>query len=115
MQQKIGEMEILIAAARGLLYGLAEKWDRDEAVQDQLSQEVAITKYTVCNHAVKIVELAMSIAGGHSLSKDLPLERYFRDVQCGLYNPPLNDMVVSAVATAAIKGYRDTKQVPQLN
>lgn len=69
VQQKIGEIEILIAISRGLLYGLAEKWDRDEGVRDQLSQEVAITKYTVCNHAVKIVELAMSIAGGHSLSR----------------------------------------------
>ena len=115
VQQKIGEIEILIAISRGLLYGLAEKWDRDEGVRDQLSQEVAITKYTVCNHAVKIVELAMSIAGGHSLSRDLPLERYFRDVQCGLYNPPLNDMVVNGVAAEAVKNYRAAKQVPQLS
>lgn len=115
VQQKIGEIEILIAISRGLLYGLAEKWDRDEDVRDQLSQEVAITKYTVCNHAVKIVELAMSIAGGHSLSRDLPLERYFRDVQCGLYNPPLNDMVVNGVAAEVVKNYRAAKQVPQLS
>lgn len=75
---------------------------------------MAITKYTVCNHAIKIVELAMQIAGGHSLSKDLPLERYFRDVQCGAFNPPLNDMVVSQVAKAAIEHFQNTKKVEEL-
>lgn len=114
VQQKIGEIEILIAVSRSILYSLAEKWDNNEYLRDQLSNEVAITKYTVCNHAIKIVELAMQIAGGHSLSKDLPLERYFRDVQCGAFNPPLNDMVVSQVAKAAIEHFQNTKKVEEL-
>lgn len=114
VQQKIGEIEILIAVSRSILYSLAEKWDNNEHLRDQLSNEVAITKYTVCNHAIKIVELAMQIAGGHSLSKDLPLERYFRDVQCGAFNPPLNDMVVSQVAKAAIEHFQNTKKVEEL-
>ncbi|WP_341301186.1 acyl-CoA dehydrogenase family protein [Lysinibacillus sp. FSL H8-0500] len=108
VQQKIGEIEILITVSRGLLYGLAEKWDIHQNIQDKLSHEVAVTKYTVCNNAIKIVELAMSIAGGHSLSKSLPLERYFRDVQCGAYNPPLNDMVLQNIANAAIQHFQDS-------
>lgn len=115
VQQKIGELEILITVSRSLLYGLAEKWDSNIQVRDQLSNEVAITKYTICNNAKKVVELAMSIAGGHSLSRDLPLERYFRDVQCGSYNPPLNDMVVSQVSAAAIENYRNNKKILQFN
>ncbi|MBO2537610.1 acyl-CoA dehydrogenase family protein [Rummeliibacillus suwonensis] len=115
VQQKIGEIEILIAVSRTLLYSIAEKWDNNEHLRDKLRNEVAITKYTVCNNAVKIVELANQIAGGHSLSKDLPLERYFRDVQCGLYNPPLNDMVVSLVSNSAIESYRNNKKTHQLN
>ena len=115
VQQKIGEIEILINVSRSLLYGLAEKWDNNVQVRDKLDNEVAITKYTICNHAKKVVELAMSIAGGHSLSKDLPLERYFRDVQCGAFNPPLNDMVVSLASTSAITNYRNNKKIPQLN
>lgn len=114
VQQKIGEIEILIAVSRALLYSTAEKWDQNVLVRDQLKNEVAIAKYTVCNHAVEIVSLAMKIAGGHSLSKDLPLERYFRDVQCGLFNPPLNDMVVNQVATSAIEAHRNTRKVEQL-
>lgn len=115
VRQKIGEMEILISVSRSLLYGLAEKWDNNLQVRDRLSNEVAITKYTICNHAIKIVGLAMSIAGGHSLSLDLPLERYFRDVQCGAFNPPLNDMVVSQASTAAINSYRNNKKILQFN
>ena len=110
VQQKIGEIEILLTVSRFLLYGLAEKWDNNVAVRDLLGNEVAITKYTICKNAVKMVELAMSIAGGHSLSKDLPLERYFRDVQCGAFNPPHNDMVVSQASKSAIDSYREQKE-----
>ncbi|MFB6467189.1 acyl-CoA dehydrogenase family protein [Cytobacillus sp. Hz8] len=114
VQQKIGEIEILISVSRSLLYSLAEKWDNNLHVRDKLTNEVAITKYTICNNAKKIVELTMEIAGGHSLSQDLPLERYFRDVQCGLFNPPLNDMVVKQASTTAIENYRHHKQILQI-
>lgn len=114
VQQKLGEIEILIAVSRALLYGIAEKWDSNVEVQDKLVNEVAVTKYTICNNAKKIVELAMSIVGGHSLSKDLPLERYFRDVQCGAFNPPLNDMVVSQIANSAIGNYQNNNKEVQL-
>ena len=115
VQQKIGEIEILLTVSRSLLYSLAEKWDNNEHLRDKLANEVAITKYTLCNNAVKIVELAMSIAGGHSLSKDLPLERYFRDVQCGAFNPPHNDMVVSQASKSTIENFRNNKKILQHN
>ncbi|MGJ7922162.1 acyl-CoA dehydrogenase family protein [Neobacillus sp. LXY-4] len=115
VQQKIGEIEILITVSRSLLYGLAEKWDHNLHLRNQLQNEVDITKYTICNHAKKVVELAMSIAGGNSLSKDLPLERYFRDVQCGAFNPPLNDMVVSLASASAIKHFRNSNKTLQHN
>ena len=114
VQQKIGEIEALIAASRFILYSIAEKWDKNKHLRDQLSNEVAITKYTVCNHAKKIVELAMQIAGGHSLSKDIPLERYFRDVQCGAFNPPLDDMVIRQIANAAIQDYQNSNKTKEL-
>lgn len=114
VQQKIGEMEILIAVSRMVLYHVAEKWDKNEHLRDQLSNEVAITKFTVCNNAKKIVELAMQIAGGHSLSKDLPLERYFRDVQCGAFNPPLDDMVIKQIANESIQHYKNSVKIEEL-
>lgn len=109
VRHKIGEIDVLLTVSRTLLYALAEKWDQNVELRDKLADDVAIAKYTVTNNAVRIVELAMSIAGGHSLSKDLPLERYFRDVQCGLYNPPLNDMVIHQIGSSAIEQYRNTR------
>ncbi|NML18863.1 acyl-CoA dehydrogenase family protein [Azohydromonas caseinilytica] len=107
VQLKIGEIELLLGAAKTLLYGLAERWERYPDIQHRLHQEVWTAKHTVTNHAVRIVEIAMSIVGGHALSRDLPLERYFRDVQCGLYNPPQNDMVISSLAQTAVKRQRN--------
>ncbi len=110
VQQKLGEIELLIGAAKTQLYGLAERWERHDAIKHRLNHEVAITKHQVGNHAIRIVELAMGIVGGHALSKDLPLERYFRDVQCGRYNPPQDDMVLANLAKSATAALRASRQ-----
>lgn len=110
VQQKLGEIELLLAASKTQLYGLAELWERNDHLKHRLHHEVWTTKHVVTNNAVRVVELAMCIAGGHGLSRDFPLERYFRDVQCGLHNPPQNDMVISTLAQAATKDYRQRKQ-----
>lgn len=110
VQQKLGEIELLIGASKTLLYGLAERWERHDAIKHRLDHEVAITKHQVTNQAIRIVELAMGIVGGHALSKELPLERYFRDVQCSRYNPPQDDMVIANLARSATEGLRASRQ-----
>ena len=77
VKRKLGEIDIHLSVSRTLLYALAEKWDNHPELRSKLSKEVSIAKYTICNNALKIAELAMNIAGGHALSKALPLERYF--------------------------------------
>lgn len=107
VQLKLGEIELLLGASKTLLYGLAERWERYADIRHRLADEVAITKTTVTQNAVRIVELAMGIAGGHALSREYPLERYFRDVQCGLHNPPQNDMVMGNLARQATQRQRE--------
>lgn len=102
VRQKIGEMEVLYQTSRNLLYSLADRWERDPSLKNQLADEVSLAKYLICNHAIKITELAMRIVGGSSLSKDQKLERLFRDVQCGLFNPPQDDMVIEQLAASAL-------------
>lgn len=106
VQLKLGEVELLLGASKTLLYGLAERWERYADIRHRLADEVAITKTTVTQNAVRVLELAMEMAGGHALSRDYPLERYFRDVQCGLHNPPQNDMVISNLARQATQRQR---------
>ena len=62
---------------------------------------VATAKMVATNTAVQIVDLAMRVAGGTSLTKDLPLERYYRDVRAGLHNPPMDDMTLTLVGKGA--------------
>jgi len=106
VQHKLGEIELLLTASRTQLYGLAERWERNKAARHRLGSEVAVAKHVVTHNAIRVVELAMAVVGGHALSRDLPLERYFRDVQCGLHNPPQDDMVLSTLAQAVITAQR---------
>jgi alkylation response protein AidB-like acyl-CoA dehydrogenase len=106
VQHKLGEIELLLGASKTLLYGLAARWEQHQDIRHRLNNEVAITKVTVTRNAIRIVELALGIVGGHALSKDLPLERYFRDVQCALYNPPQDDTVLTQLAREATTRYR---------
>ena len=102
VQHKLGEIALQLGTAKGLLYGLAERWERNPGLRQQLGLEVGIVKTTVTRLAVDVVDRAMQLVGGHSLSHDLPLERYFRDVRCGLFNPPQEDMVIAKLAQAAL-------------
>ncbi|MGE8035196.1 acyl-CoA dehydrogenase family protein [Lysinibacillus sp. NPDC093692] len=98
VQQKIGEIEILYQTARRTLYSIAAQVEQNPAIKDQLSEDVSIAKYVICNNAIDIVAKAMQVVGGRSLSKTSKLQRLFRDVQCGRFNPPADDVVITQLA-----------------
>ncbi|MBO7745066.1 acyl-CoA/acyl-ACP dehydrogenase [Paenibacillus sp. MWE-103] len=102
VQQQIGEMEIALRSARALLYEAADRWDREPEGRTSLKPELGLAKYAVTNNALRIVDLAMRIVGGASLSRSHPLERYYRDVRAGLHNPPMDNAVVANLAAAAL-------------
>ncbi|MBG9452717.1 acyl-CoA dehydrogenase [Lysinibacillus sphaericus] len=98
VQQKIGEIEILYQTARRTLYSIAAQVEQNPAIKDQLSEDVSIAKYVICNNAIDIVTKAMQVVGGRSLSKTSKLQRLFRDVQCSRFNPPADDVVITQLA-----------------
>ncbi|CAM4483183.1 alkylation response protein AidB-like acyl-CoA dehydrogenase [Paenibacillus endophyticus] len=106
VQQSIGQMEIELRTARSLLYEAAGRWDREPANRPHLRPELGLAKYVATNHAVKIVDIAMRIVGGSSLSRSLPLERYYRDVRAGLHNPPMDNTVLQTLAAGALNEQR---------
>ena len=68
-----------------------------------LNQELGAAKHIVTNAAIRIVDQAMRLVGAKSLDLSNPLQRYYRDVRAGLHNPPMDDMVISKLAHAAIE------------
>ncbi len=103
VQQQIGAMEADIRTARCLLYAAADRWDH-ASVDDRpgLKPELGLAKYVATNNAIKVVDAAMRLVGGASLSRTSPLERYYRDVRAGLHNPPMDNNVLQLLANEAI-------------
>ena len=102
IQQKVGEIEVLYQTARRILYSIAAQVEQEPHKKEALGNEVNIAKYQICNYAIEIVTKAMKIVGGRSLSKSNKLERLFRDVQCGAYNPPFDDVVITQLAQSVL-------------
>jgi alkylation response protein AidB-like acyl-CoA dehydrogenase len=102
IQQQIGAIEQELITARTLLYSTADRWDEDPGRRVSLQPELGLTKTVATNSAIRIVDLAMRIVGGASLSRVLPLERWYRDVRAGLHNPPMDDAVTRLLARRAL-------------
>ena len=64
---------------------------------------VSSAKTVVNQTANRVTDLALQIAGGQSITKDLPLERYFRDVRAGSMQPPSGDTALEMIGRAAIE------------
>ena len=102
IQQQIAQMEEELMTARTLLYSTADRWDRQPQERIRLQPELGLVKKVAINSAMRVVDLAMRIVGGASLSRTLPLERWYRDVRAGLHNPPMEDAVDRIVARRAL-------------
>lgn len=98
----LGEIELDLLTARSLLYTLAERWDGEPENRGRLVPLLGAGKMAATNHAIRIVDRAMRIAGIAGLSRSLPLERFYRDVRAGLSNPPMDDAALAALAGAAL-------------
>lgn len=102
VQQLLGDIELKLHQARFVLYGVAEAYD-DPARRGLITNEMAVAKHTVTNMAIDIVDKAMRVVGAKSLQLSNPLQRYYRNVRAGLHNPPMDDMTIIKLATAAIE------------
>ncbi|MGE5410819.1 MAG: acyl-CoA dehydrogenase family protein [Clostridiales bacterium] len=77
IQFMLAEMTAKIYAMESLLYRTAQNYDDKK----DISQEAAIVKL-YCSEAVsEIADKALQIHGGMGFSRELPLERYYRDAR----------------------------------
>jgi alkylation response protein AidB-like acyl-CoA dehydrogenase len=102
IQQWIGHIQVTLDAARAALYDTARAWVERTELRPTLGAAIAGAKYLVTNAACAATDTALRVAGGFSLTRALPLERYFRDARAGLFNPPQDDLALGQVGRAAL-------------
>ena len=103
IQRQLGDLEVKLMAAKSLLLGTAHAWD-GQGNRDTFYPLVVAAKYTAVETALSVTEAALRLAGGSSLSPDLPLERHFRDVRAGLMHPPSGDAALELVGRGLLDG-----------
>ncbi len=102
IQRQIGEIDLVLQAARSLLFEVAGEWQGNEADRMAILPRIAAAKTMVTDAANEATEKALRVAGGTSITKALPLERYFRDVRAGSMQPPSGDTALEMIGRAAI-------------
>jgi len=77
IQWMIADMAVRIQAARLLVYNAATKKDRRE----KFTREASMAKLFASETAMWVTEKAIQVHGGVGYSRELPIERYFRDAK----------------------------------
>jgi alkylation response protein AidB-like acyl-CoA dehydrogenase len=78
---KIADMKTRIEAARLLVYNAALAKERSKTTGERFTREAAMAKLFASETAMFVAHTAVQIHGGMGYSKELPVERYFRDAK----------------------------------
>ena len=78
---KIADMKTRIEAARGLIYNAALAKIRSKETGGRYTLEASMAKLFASEMAMWVTHQAVQIHGGMGYSKELPVERYFRDAK----------------------------------
>jgi alkylation response protein AidB-like acyl-CoA dehydrogenase len=81
VQQKIADMKIRIEASRLLIYQAALAKERALQRGERYTLESCMAKTFASETAMWVTTQAIQIHGGMGYSKELPVERYFRDAK----------------------------------
>jgi alkylation response protein AidB-like acyl-CoA dehydrogenase len=81
IQYKIADMKTRIEAARLLIYSAALAKERSKTTGERYTLEASMAKLFASETAMFCAHQAVQIHGGLGYSKELPVERYFRDAK----------------------------------
>ena len=81
IQQKIADMKTRIEASRLLIYNAALAKMRSKDSGERYTTEASMAKLFASETAMWVTTEAIQIHGGMGYSKELPVERYFRDAK----------------------------------
>jgi alkylation response protein AidB-like acyl-CoA dehydrogenase len=78
---KLADMKTRIEASRLLIYNAALAKERSKTTGERYSLEASMAKLFASETAMFVTHAAVQIHGGMGYSKELPVERYFRDAK----------------------------------
>ncbi len=81
IQQKIADMKTRIEASRQLIYNAVAAKERNKRTGERYTLEASMAKLFASETAMFVAHQAVQIHGGMGYSKELPVERYFRDAK----------------------------------
>lgn len=81
IQQKIADMKTRIEAGRALIYQTILAKERALATGGRYTTEASMAKLFCSEAAAFVTDEALQIHGGMGYSKEMPLERYYRDAR----------------------------------
>ncbi len=102
VREQIGRLESELIASKRNLFSFAEDWENYPEYHKDLLTEIGAVKTKSIDSAIEITDLAIRIVGGVGLEKSRPLERYFRDVRSGLFNPPIEARALEHIASSIL-------------
>ena len=81
IQQKIADMKTRIEASRLLIYNACLAKERGKKTGERYTVEASMAKLFASETAMFVTDEAVQIHGGMGYSKELPIERYYRDAR----------------------------------
>ena len=78
---KLADMKTRIEASRLLVYQAAVAKEQSKVTGERFTLEAAMAKLFAAETAMFVTHAAVQIHGGMGYSKELPIERYFRDAK----------------------------------
>ena len=81
IQQKIADMKTRIEASRLLIYNACLAKERSKTSGERYTTEASMAKLFASETAMFVTDEAVQIHGGMGYSKELPIERYYRDAR----------------------------------
>jgi alkylation response protein AidB-like acyl-CoA dehydrogenase len=81
IQQKIADMKTRIEASRLLIYNAVMAKERYKQTGERYTTEASMAKLFASETAAFVTDEAVQIHGGMGYSKELPIERYYRDAR----------------------------------
>ncbi len=78
---KLADMKTRIEAARLLVYNAAMAKERSKVSDERYTLEASMAKLFASETAMFVAHAAVQIHGGMGYSKEMPVERYFRDAK----------------------------------